>query len=365
VAARFTEGRPRTLIVIASTTRRGAEIEGTQLCEELRGLGLDAEVMALVDSGVVDGLAVESLGHHARSPVTMWRLRRTARRFDVVVAYGSVTLGACAIGLLGSKVPFVYRSIGDPEQWVRGRLHRFRTGLLFRRAARVVVLWSRAALSVERLYRVRGDRIAVIPNARPADMCAPPTREERSAARHALGVPVDAKVVATIGSLSDEKQVDLAIRSIAEVPAAFLLIAGGGPLHAELEALAHELVPERVRFLGVTDGSEQVLHASDLLLLTSRTEGMPGVVIEAGLCAVSTVSTPVGAIDELVEHGHSGYIVASDDAKLLAGAVRSALGSTSELGTNARTRMSERFTWESVASLWGELLSDMASARRS
>jgi glycosyltransferase involved in cell wall biosynthesis len=364
VSDRRADGRPRTLVVIASTRRRGAEIEGVQLCEELRRLKFEAEVTALVAVDAAGGLSVASLGRHPRSPVTLWRLRRMARRFDVVVAYGSVTLAACAIGLFGAKVPFIYRSIGDPERWVRGRVHRFRTGLLFRRAARVVALWPRAALSIDRLYGVPEDRLAVIPNARPAERFSPPTLEQRHAARRGFDIPVDAEVVASIGSLSGEKQVDQAIRAIADVPGAILLIAGGGPRRSELEALADELAPSRVRFVGDTDKPNDVLHASDLLLLTSRTEGMPGVVIEAGLCAIPAVSTPVGAIDELVEHGRSGHIVVEAAADLLAEAIRSVLPAAAEMGSHARTHMRERFTWESVAPRWDALLTEMASTRR-
>lgn len=365
MTARFAaDGRPRTLIVVASTRRRGAEIEGLQLCEELRRLGFEAEVRALVAAAAADGgLAVEALGGHPRSPLTLWRLRRVARRFDVVVAYGSVTLAACAIGLLGSRVPFVYRSIGDPEQWVRGRLHRFRTGVLFRRAARVVALWPQAAADLGRLYRVSNDRLSVIPNARPADCLSPPTVEQREAARRALEVPKNAHVVAMIGSLSEEKQVDLAIRAIAKVPEVILLIAGGGPLRMAFEALARELAPSRVRFVGVTDSPTEVLHASDLLLLTSRTEGMPGVVLEAGLCALPTVSTSVGAIDELVEHGVSGQIVPASDVDLIAEAIRSVVPVAAEMGARARIRMSDRFTWDVVARCWAGLLLGVAPAQ--
>ena len=75
---------------------------------------------------VADGLDVEVLGRGGRSPRVWWRLRRLSRHSSVVVAYGSTTLPATALALLGSRVPWVYRSIGDPAHWAGGRLRRSR-----------------------------------------------------------------------------------------------------------------------------------------------------------------------------------------------------------------------------------------------
>ena len=47
---------------------------------------------------------------------TLRELRRRAKDVDVVIAYGSTTLPACAISMLGLSTPFLYRSIGDPDR---------------------------------------------------------------------------------------------------------------------------------------------------------------------------------------------------------------------------------------------------------
>ena len=95
--------RLNVLIVVTSTDRRGAEVEGSQLAEELRVRGHVAKCVALAP-GQSSGLAVEALGPTARSPRTLRALRRRAHSSDVVVAYGSSTLPACAIALLGARV---------------------------------------------------------------------------------------------------------------------------------------------------------------------------------------------------------------------------------------------------------------------
>ncbi len=224
---------PRVLIVISSANRRGAELEGIELAAELSTNGTPASVVALAPSATGVAVDAEIIGDRPLSIGTIRELRRRARSVDVVVAYGSSSLPACAIALLGSGVPFVYRSIGDPGRWVRGRLHRLRTALLFHRARHVVALWPEAALSIVRLYRVLERRVTVIPNARSSDRFRPASATERSDARAALGVSSDERVVVFVGALSEEKRPLLAIEAVMAVDGLLLLVAGDGPLRPE------------------------------------------------------------------------------------------------------------------------------------
>ncbi len=280
----------RVLIVLASATRRGAEIEGAELARQLNKRDVVAEVVALAPSTGATSLDVEVLGATPLSRPTLQALRRRAKGFDVVIAYGSTTLPACAIALLGSRVPFVYRSIGDPTQWSKGGLHRLRTALLFHRAKKVVALWPEAGLAISRLYRVPAKRIVVIPNARDEGVFHPPTEVERGTARASFGLADDVKAIAFVGALSNEKRPLLAIETAMLVEGAHLLIAGDGPLRGEVEAAA-ATSGGRVHALGSLDDVRPVLHAADVLLNTSSTEGMPGSLIEAAMCGVPIVAT--------------------------------------------------------------------------
>ena len=187
---------PTVLIVLASADRRGAEVEGLQLAAELSARGVVATAVACAPAaaGSAAPLEVQVLGARPLSLGSLRALRRLARGVDVVVALGSSTLPACALALLGSRTPFVYRSIGDPARWVRGGWHRRRTGVLFRRAAHVIALWPGAAASIHELYGVSTDAITCIPNARPAAKTTPPSR---ASARSAFGLPAERHAVRT------------------------------------------------------------------------------------------------------------------------------------------------------------------------
>jgi glycosyltransferase involved in cell wall biosynthesis len=134
----------------------------------------------------------------------------------------------------------------------------------------------------------------------------------------------DAPVAAMIGSLSEEKQVGHAIEAIARLPDLVLLVAGDGPLRAELEVHAERVAPGRVRFLGNVDDVRTVLHACDVLVMTSRTEGMPGAVIEAGLCGIPTVAPAIGAMESLVIHDKTGMITESTSPEVVARMIETA-----------------------------------------
>lgn len=287
------------LVVLTSANRRGAEIEGSQLSRQLVALDVDSACVALSGASFGQPLDVEVLGPSPLAPKALRRLRQRARRVDVVVAYGGSTLPACAIALTGLRTPVVYRSIGDPRQWVRNGLHRSRTALLFKRLTHVVALSDSAAQAITELYGVDRSKISVIPNARDPVHFRPATASERTAARASFGLRPEARVVAAVGALTGEKCIGRAIDIVAASDDMTLLVAGDGPERDALITYGQQCLRDRVRFLGSVEDVRSVLWAADALLLTSRTEGMPGIVIEASFCDVPAVATDVGAVREM------------------------------------------------------------------
>ncbi len=333
-----------------------------QLTSHLSASGCTARVVALAGDHESD-LPVSVLGPSPTSLRTLRALRRAARDADLVIGYGSSTLPACAIALGGTGTPFIYRSIGDPAAWVRGTLHQRRTALLFRRAAHVVTLSEASSGSVADLYGVPPDRRDVTPNARAADEFRPPTADERAAARERWSVPHDAPLAVTIGALSSEKQPWLAADAAAAVDGLTLLIAGDGPERDRVAAAVARVPDGRVRQLGEIDDPVSLLHAADVLVLTSSTEGMPGVVIEAGLCGVPVVATDVGMVGELVLDGESGVIVGSADPAAIAEAIERVLADRDRFGRRALEHTSNHFVWEAVLPTWLDVI-DRVVARR-
>lgn len=346
------------LQVIASDDRRGAEIFAVDLHAALLERGRAVRTLALAPGAGASSLDVPFLGTRAFGPATLLALRREAASCGHVVAHGSSALPASALATAPGRGRFVYRSIGDPSFWRRTAARRWRVRLLLERARLVVTLWPGAAdtLAAHGLDR---RRVVVIPNAVPAGRFPPVTARARAAARagcrplRSLG---DTPVILCMGSLSTEKRVDLAILAVARLPDAHLVVVGDGPLRAQLQRLASVAAPARVHFLGATADSAGALALADVVVLSSDTEGIPAVLIEAGMSGLPVVSTDVGGIREVVVPHVTGLVVPPGDVPALTAALRRAIEDPPPAAGTARAICTARFDIGVVAAAWDELL---------
>lgn len=139
------------------------------------------------------------------------------------------------------------------------------------------------------------------------------TEAERHNARTRWGIPQDAYVIAAIGRLSTEKRFDLYLQVCAalseRLPDAVFLLVGGGKQEANLKEQAARLgLGERLIFTGLTREMPSVYAAADLVMITSDTEGIPHVLLEAMGQGIPVVSTAVGGIPEIVTSGENGLL---------------------------------------------------------
>jgi glycosyltransferase involved in cell wall biosynthesis len=350
------DDRPGGILhVVASTDRRGAETAAVDLVAALRTLGQDGVVVALAP-GEVGGLDLPVLGRTRFSARGLAELRRHSRLSTVVVAHGSSTLPAVAAATLGTGVPFVYRSIGDPRAWVTTAARRARVRAAVARASAVVALWSGSAVTWHEVLGVPAPKLHVIPNAAWAADFSPADETARRTARVVLGLEPDATIALYLGALSPEKRADLAIDAIARLDDVELIVVGDGPERARLEEMAVAVAPSRVHFLGQTPHPQGALNAADMVVLPSDTEGQPRVAVEAGLCGLPVVATRVGGLSEVIEDGSTGLLVSPGNASQLAEAMRTALAARWRMGEAAHRRCAARFDLSTVAQQWQTLL---------
>ncbi|MFC1657050.1 glycosyltransferase [Candidatus Moduliflexota bacterium] len=160
--------------------------------------------------------------------------------------------------------------------------------------------------------------------------------------RNELGVPADMKLIGFLGRLIPAKGCDQLLRALAmagrEHRDIFLAIVGEGPERDALEALAKSLgLQDMVRFCGFRQDPENVYASLDLLVLPSREEGTPLVMLEGMWQEVPVVATSVGGIPEVITDGKTGRIVPPDNPAALAAAIIEVLGNPE----NARKRALE------------------------
>jgi glycosyltransferase involved in cell wall biosynthesis len=363
VAAR--KGIPRervdVLQVVTSDDRRGPETHAVELGVALERRGHRVRTVALAPGPHGGGLDVSTLGTRPRAISTLRRLRREAASAAVVIAHGSTTLSASVAAGAGLGVPLVYRSIGDPEQWTRTAARRGRVRAFLRRVQSVVALTPGGAATIQSRYHVSGERIRVIPIGVSPDRHTPATTAARRAARDELGIPADADVAAVVGALSPEKDVALAIDAAADVQGLHLVVAGDGPERDALRQRAALRAAERVHFPGSGHDAALAFAAADLVLLTSRTEGLPAVLVEAGMRELPVVATDVGYVNEIVVDGETGVLVEPGSRSGLVAAITRVLEDDGAMGVRARAQCVSRFDLELVVDRWDALLREICA----
>lgn len=145
------------------------------------------------------------------------------------------------------------------------------------------------------------EKLLVIPNG--VDVSR--FRDAQPADGSALGLPAGRQFLISIGRLDQQKGFDWLLpqlpRIFAAQPNLDLLIVGEGPERGRLQAQAAELnIRNRIHFLGWRADVPPLLKLADLLLLPSRWEGMPNVLLEAMAAGLPVVSTPVEGAAEIL-----------------------------------------------------------------
>jgi glycosyltransferase involved in cell wall biosynthesis len=159
--------------------------------------------------------------------------------------------------------------------------------------------------------------------------------------RRELGVPPGSPVLLTVGELNANKNQRQVLRSMAAVvkhhPDVRWLIAGEGSERTRLEAEASTWgLAQHIRFLGFRHDIRDLVLVSDLLVSTSRREGLPLNVLEAMAASRPVVVSDTRGHRHLVNHGANGLVVGLDDHDATSTAILRLLDSPDEAAAMGR-----------------------------
>lgn len=361
----------RILLVIQKPQYRGAEVFAQRFAASLRRRGHEAQLMCLYshDGPIPLPLRAEDIALEGREdhPLERWltfqptllcAVSQAIRRADpeILQVHGGRTVKYGALASLRDsrrRWSLVYRNIGDPRVWLANPLRRIWY-------QRVVAPHLDGVVGVSR-YTLEGVREAYdldvpmieIPAAVDPEGLQPTRTVEQI--RHSLSTPREATVLISVGSLSPEKRPDRLVHAVARLdvtPPPYLWIVGAGRLRPTLETQARESgIDSRVRFLGVREDVGNLLHAADLFVLTSDTEGVPGVLLEAGYAGLPSVATRVGGVPECLLHETTGLLVESGNEEDLIRSLATLLRSPEHrrrLGRQAANHVREHFLLDDI-----------------
>ncbi len=178
-------------------------------------------------------------------------------------------------------------------------------------------------------------------------------------AREKLGISGQEKVLLFVGNLLPVKGVDLLLTAFARVasqdPDLYLYLGGDGPLRRTLAEQADRLgIRERVHFMGRRPYEEIPfwINSADAVVLSSRSEGLPSILLESMGCGKAMVATDVGGISEILRDGETGFLVEPENPDRLAERLGRILVESPELARTMGERAyeaSRALTWEQNA----------------
>jgi glycosyltransferase involved in cell wall biosynthesis len=375
----------RVLQLIPTLDRSGAEKQMVLLAKGLPRDRFAVEVAALTRLGPLAadlqdaGIPVTLIGKTLKvDPVAGRRFLKFLRagRFDVVHTW---IFAANAHGRVASRmarVPVVITSEMAVDLW-KSRAHLAIDRWLSRRTDRIVGN-SQAVVDFYRdQAHIEPEKLALIRSGIGQEERGGPGMDadyeaRRTRVREALGVGADAPVALFVGRLAAQKCVsDLldAADLLQHIrPDLVTWIAGDGPDRMTLEARAgaFELLNSRVRFLGHRDDVPDLIDGADLLVLPSRYEGLPNVVLEAMMRGKPVVATAAPGTDEVVVDGETGRLVGVGDVKSLARALRDLADDPrrgAALGEAGRRRASEAFGLDRMVAEYADLYHDLARSK--
>jgi len=149
--------------------------------------------------------------------------------------------------------------------------------------------------------------------------------------RRRLDVPEGALLIGAVGRMDEVKRPRLCLETMRRLlearPDAYAVMIGGGPMQQEIAELA-AATPQasRFRFPGVLSPVEPWMKLLDLMLLTSRVEGLPNVLVEAQSVGTPVASTDVGGASETFVDGVTGVLLRDERPEAMAAAILEFLG---------------------------------------
>jgi glycosyltransferase involved in cell wall biosynthesis len=275
---------------------------------------------------------------------------------------------AFALRSAGARWPWVAFSHGATAENRKVEFYNWLERRLLGGADRIVVMSREQGESLSRL----GDKVRVLHNA------AIPLPEDGTGARETAAWALDRTrtgttrqpVVGVVGRLSPEKGVDVFLRAahlLVQRGVAFsAVVAGDGPERQKLELLRNALdLGGHVRFIGAVTAVQALYRHLDLLVIPSRSEGLPNVLLEALRADVPVVATRVGAIPEVLEGTRAGMMISPGDPRALADAIAHGLSLKEDaVSREARRAVTEHFSPERRVHAHLELYDDVLGARR-
>ncbi|MBS4082681.1 MAG: glycosyltransferase family 4 protein [Rhizobiales bacterium] len=239
----------------------------------------------------------------------------THSRNDTWIATLGILFGRGRAKLIRMRHVSIPVKPGLRNRWLYGR-----------RAARVVTTGEMIRSHLIEVLKLDPSHVVSIPTGTDLSRYHP---GDKTQARAKLGLPADKKLIGMVATLRSWKGHRFMVDALLErkLDGAILVLVGDGPQEPMLRKQVEERgLKDRVIFAGRREDVQDWLRAFDVFVLPSTgNEGIPQALMQAMATGLPVVTTPVGAIPELVVHNESGFIVQPENPASLAEGIAAVL----------------------------------------
>lgn len=312
----------KILQLITKRQYRGAEVFAANLSDELIKLGHEILFVGLYDNSEnvlsVKGAKNLELSHRKKdgiSPHLVWKLTRLIgkEKPDVVQCNGSDTLKyMVAASYFSPDVPVLYRNISTISEWLDSPVKKKIYKYLFNHVDFVTSVGTESIMDLRKTFEYPEHKTAVIRRGIPIKEFDPEISGKKL--RRDLGLHSSDKIVMHVGNFSPEKNHEFLLSIFSELkithPNIKLVCIGNGVTFDSIQRKVQEKGLDNTVFLmGFRKNIPELLAASDCLALSSLVEGVPGVILEAGVQKKPSVATNVGGVQEVIRPNETGFII--------------------------------------------------------
>lgn len=285
---------------------------------------------------------------HARKAIKV--IEKNNIKFDIIHGHFAWSAGYAAVQVKKKyNKPLVITGHGYDIYKLPLRSERFKKEIVkvFNSADQVLTVSEK---NNEYLKDMGVNNVKVFPNGYTTDLFH---FKEKEPCREKLGLPMDKKIIITIGNLETVKGYEYLVKALDIVkeknPNFLCLHIGAGSLEGKIKSMVSERgLDKYITFLGRIPHNKLVDYfgASDFFVSSSLAEGNPTVMFESLGCGKPFIGTKVGGVPEIISSQEYGLLCDSGDEKALAENILQALDK--DWNTEKILSYAEEFSWENI-----------------
>ncbi len=350
----------RILQLVTSRQHRGAELSAFFLSKQLLELGHEIYWVGLYkqNSDVLElpGAHNEDLPGNKKPFLNFDKVKALKKfikehKIEIIQANGSDNLKYAVAAQFGKRnIPLIYRNISQVSFWIKGAfLKKLFVNTLFSKVDYIVSVGKQSMKDLVEVFPAVKNKIGVISRGVPDEPAGRINSSERI--RSEFGFNLNVRILLWAGSFSPEKNPAFMLDVMKEVvkvfPEAKLIMAGKGPLIENIKSEVFKLqLQNNIVIAGYRNDLQTLYAASELFLLGSKIEGVPGVILEAAIQGTPSVAVSVGGVNEVVVNNKTGIILKEHNVSEFSMAIIDLLKDEkkkNELGKNAREFVLENY----------------------